>query len=254
MYPTSELTIPALTNMQRQQLLEREAICSLYELFTTIPDYRSKRGQRYTLAYLLTCLAAALLCNCNSTEAIGQWCQEHRALLEDWFGPRRFLCPSASLYRYLLPHLSAEHLEWALADWLRKTLQAADDEPIALDGKTVKGAGTPEQKAPQFLSFCTHNTQEILLQARIDKKTNEIPVAQQLLPCLPVAGRIYTADAMHTSRFCPDRTGFPGRCGTDRQREPAHSPRGSCVLFPGPSCTVANGKDDRLPKRTHRSS
>src|SRR5436309_4801550 len=127
MYSTSDLTLPALTSTQRQQLLEQEKICSLYEIFTTIPDHRSKSGQRSSLAYLLTCLVAALLCNCNATKAVGQWCREHRHLLEDWFGPRRFLCPSDSLYRRLLPLLSAEHLEWALADWLRRTLQAADD-------------------------------------------------------------------------------------------------------------------------------
>jgi predicted transposase YbfD/YdcC len=199
MYSTaSTLTLPPLTNTQRQQLLQREQMCTLYELFETLPDPRSKSGQRYPLAYLLTCLVAALLCNCNSTKAVGEWCQERCTLLEDWFGPRRFLCPSASLYRRLLPRLSAEHLEWALADWLRHTLQSADDEPIALDGKSVKGAGAAEHKAPHLLSFCTHHTQEIILQVRVDEKTNEIPVAQQLLPCLPVAGRVYTADAMHT--------------------------------------------------------
>jgi predicted transposase YbfD/YdcC len=192
------LILPLLTNTQRQKLLEREQICTLYELFETLPDPRCRSGQRYALAYLLTCLVAALLCNCNSTKAVGQWCREHRSLLEDWFGPRRFLCPSDSLYRRLLPRLSAEHLEWALADWQRKTLQAADDEPIALDGKSVRGAGSAEHKAPHLLSFCTHHTQEILLQVRVSEKTNEIPIAQQLLPCLPVAGRVYTADAMHT--------------------------------------------------------
>lgn len=197
-FTASPFTLPLLTSEQRQQLLEREQMCTLYELFETLPDPRSKSGQRYSLAYLLTCLVAALLCNCNSTKAVGQWCQEHRALLETWLGPRRFLCPSDSLYRRLLPRLSAEHLEWALADWLRRTLQAAQDEPIALDGKSVRGAGNAGQKAPHLLSFCTHHTQEILLQVRVDEKTNEIPVAQQLLPCLPVAGRVYTADAMHT--------------------------------------------------------
>jgi predicted transposase YbfD/YdcC len=30
------------------------------------------------------------------------------------------------------------------------------------------------------------------------KKPMRIPLAQQLLPCLPVAGRVYTADALHT--------------------------------------------------------
>ena len=88
------LTLPALTNSQRQYLLEDTPVCSLYELFATIPDPRRKEGQRYELPYLLTCLVVALLCNCNSTLAVGQWCREHRALLERLFGPRRFLCPS----------------------------------------------------------------------------------------------------------------------------------------------------------------
>jgi predicted transposase YbfD/YdcC len=177
------LTLPALTNTQRQQLLENANLCSLYELFATIPDPRRKEGQRYELPYLLACLVAALLCNCNSTLAVGQWCREQRVLLAQLLGPRRFLCPSDALYRYLLPRISAEHLEWALADWIRATLVAQAD-----------GA----QKPPHLLSFCTHHSQEILLQVRVDEKTNEIPIAQQLLPCLPVAGRVYTADAMHT--------------------------------------------------------
>src|SRR5205085_11016741 len=133
-----------------------------------------------------------------STLAVGLWCREQRFLLARVFGPRRFLCPSDSLYRRLLRRLSVEHLEWAIADWVHATLAAKADEPIALDGKTVRGARTDEQAAPHLLSFCTHDSQEILLQVRVDEKTNEIPVAQFLLPCLPVAGRVYTADALHT--------------------------------------------------------
>jgi hypothetical protein len=32
------LTLPALTNTRRQQLLEGTPVCSLYELFATVPD------------------------------------------------------------------------------------------------------------------------------------------------------------------------------------------------------------------------
>ncbi len=199
MYSTAlSFTLPSLTSDERQRLLSEVHVHSLYELFTTIPDPRRKQGQLYELAFLLTCLVAALLCNCNSTLALGQWCRDHHALLERLFGPRRFLCPSDSLYRKLLPRLSAEQVEWALADWLRLTLQADPDEPVALDGKTLRGAKQQEQRAPHLLSFCTHHSQEILLQMAVDEKTNEIPVAQFLLPCLPVVGRVYTADAMHT--------------------------------------------------------
>jgi predicted transposase YbfD/YdcC len=77
---------------------------------------------------------------------------------------------------------------------------AQADDPIALDGKTVRGARTKEQAAPHLLSFRTHQSQETLLQVAVSEKTNEIPVAQALLPCLPLAGRVCTADALHTQK------------------------------------------------------
>lgn len=194
------LTLPALTSDHRQRLLQEDPLLSLYEVFATIPDPRSKHGQRYELAYLLTCLVAALLCNCDSTLAVGGWCRDQRRLLTRVFGPRRFLCPSDSLYRKLLPRLDAQHIEWTLADWIRTTLCAEAEDPIALDGKTVRGARKGEQPAPHLLSFRTHHSQETLVQVLVSDKTNEIPVAQALLPCLPVAGRVCTADALHTQK------------------------------------------------------
>ena len=66
-------------------------------IFATVPDPRARRGQRYALPFLLTCLVAALLCNCTSLDASGEWCQHHRALLRRYFGPRRHLTPTGSL-------------------------------------------------------------------------------------------------------------------------------------------------------------
>jgi hypothetical protein len=93
------------------------------------------------------------------------------------------LCPCDSLYRKLLPRLDAEQIDYALADWIRSTLQAQPDDPIALDGKTIRGARSAEGFAPHLLSFRTHQSQETLLQVAVSEKTNEIPVTQALLPC-----------------------------------------------------------------------
>lgn len=159
MYSTAlSLTLPSLTSEHRMQLLEDVMLVSLFDVFATIPDPRSAHGLRYDLPFLLTCLVAAMLCNCDSTVAVAQWCREQRRLLARLFGPRRFLCSSDSLYRWLLPQLSAEHLEWALADWIRATLVAKHDDPIALDGKTVRGASAAGHIAPHLLSFCTHRS------------------------------------------------------------------------------------------------
>jgi predicted transposase YbfD/YdcC len=60
----------------------------------------------------------------------------------------------------------------------------------------VQPDGTSQ--APHLLSISGHRSQETLLQMRVDDKTNEIPVAQALLPYLPLRGRLVTADALHT--------------------------------------------------------
>lgn len=199
MYCIAErVVVPSLAEEERKKLLEKAALLSVYEILDAVPDPRKRHGLRYELAFLLTCLLAALLCNCNSTEAVAQWCREHEALLREVFGARLFLTPSGSLYRKLLPRLDVPAVEEVLSRWIQATLHAAPDEPLALDGKTVRGARSGEQAAPHLLSFCTHESQETLLQVRVSEKTNEIPVAKAVLPRLPVAGRVLTADALHT--------------------------------------------------------
>ena len=199
MYSTAQtLSLPSLSTDQQQHLLEAPILMSLYEAFAAVPDPRSKHGQRYDLPYLLTCLVAALLCNCNSLEAVGQWCGDHQLLLRRLFGPRDFYTPTGSLYRRLLPRLSAGHMELVLATWVKASRPSDDEEAVALDGKTVRGAATAKHKGPHLLSFFTHQSQETLLQVRVPAKTNEIPIAKMLLPCLRLHPRVYTADALHT--------------------------------------------------------
>ncbi len=93
-------------------------------------------------------------------------------------------------------------LEWALAGWVRATRAAREREALAFDGKTVRGAALRNadgtSQAPHLLSVSGHESHETLIQVRVDGKTNEIPVAQALLPYLPLRGRMVTADALHT--------------------------------------------------------
>src|SRR5579875_2201036 len=95
-----------------------------------VPDPRRRQGRRYPLPFLLGALILAVLCNCNTLEAVGQWCAEHHALLAVHFPAQRFHTPTGSLYRRLLPRLSVTHLEAALAAWVRGSLEAAADDAL----------------------------------------------------------------------------------------------------------------------------
>jgi predicted transposase YbfD/YdcC len=183
---------------ERRRALTDRDLRDLPRAFATVPDPRSRHGRRYDLPFLLTCLVAAVLCNCDSVDAVGQWCREQRQLLRRHFPQLRFLTPTGSLYRRLLPRLSADHLEGALAGWTVQTRPEDDTEALTLDGKTVRGAASSTQAAPHLLSVSTQQSQETLAQVRVADKTNEIPVAQALLPTLPLRGRVVSADALHT--------------------------------------------------------
>jgi predicted transposase YbfD/YdcC len=190
--------VTPLNAEEQRALLHDATLTSLATVFARVPDPRAHRGRRYPLPFLLTCLVAGLLAGCDSTHALGQWCAEHQALLGRLFPTQRYLSPSGSLYRRLLPRVAVEPLEWALAGWARATRPAEDTEPVAVDGKTVRGARSGDQAAPHLLAVYTHQTQETLLQVRVADKTNEIPVAQAVLPLLALQGRVVTADALHT--------------------------------------------------------
>ena len=141
-----------LSEGERQALLNDTRLTRLAAVFASLPDPRARRGQRYSLPFLLTCFVAALLCNCNSTHAVEQWCAAHQLLLAHVFGPMRFLTPSGSLYRRLLPRLSVERLEWALAAWVRATRPQEDREPVAVDG-TRRCAERAQQSRPRRISW-----------------------------------------------------------------------------------------------------
>ena len=188
----------ALTAAERAQLFTDAHLRTLPGALAAIPDPRKRRGQRYDLPFLLTCLVAALLCDCNSLEAVGRWTRDQQALLARVCGRRRHCTPTGSLYRRLLPRLSVAHGERALGSWVQQTRPVRDREPLSFDGKTVRGARTAAHAAPHLLSVSTHTTHETLVQVRVDDKTNEIPVAQELLPHLALRGRVVTADALHT--------------------------------------------------------
>ena len=191
-----------LSDADRRALLSDAGLDSLQAVFARVPDPRARRGRRYDLPFLLTCLVAALLCNCATLAAVGQWCHEQRALLHRRYPHYRFLTPTGALYRWLLPRLPVAELEWGLAAWVRHTRPAAEHEALALDGKTVRGAAVLQpdgtRQVPHLLSVSGQRSGETLLQVRVDDKTNEIPAAQALLPYLPLRGRVVTADALHT--------------------------------------------------------
>ena len=71
--------------------------------------------------------------------------------------------------------------------------------PIALDGKTLRGALRAKAAATHLVSVFAHGARLVLGQLAVAEKSNEIPCVRELLKLLPRRVRwLVTVDAMHT--------------------------------------------------------
>jgi hypothetical protein len=172
---------------------------SLYARLGTVPDARKPRGVRHRYQTILTIALAAVATGATSLLAIGQWAaqltQEQLALVGASRFKGRFVAPSESAIRRALQRSDADALDRILTEWM------ADfglDDAVAFDGTTVRGSASADQPARHLVAAVVHGTTRVVAQQEVDCKTNEIPVAYDLLAPLALAGKMVTADAMHT--------------------------------------------------------
>lgn len=181
----------------------------LLDCLTEVADPRRGQGRRYPLAYILLFSVLAMLCGATSYRKIQRFIHAHRQRLNDWFGLAWKRAPAHTSLRYILQALDPEEVERAfrahsrqlLERWPKSTGQLA----IALDGKVLRGSFDrfEDQKAAQILSAFCQAEQLILGHLPVLTKTNEIPLAQQLIKELGLSGCCYTLDALH----CQKNTG-----------------------------------------------
>src|SRR5207237_3874934 len=95
--------------------------------------------------------------------------------------------------------LDVQAFEAALGEWLSATGVARTD-PLAIDGKTLRGIHGEAIPGVHLVAAYTHRAGAILGQLQTDGKGQEIAAAQALLAQVPLAGRLVTPDALPTQR------------------------------------------------------
>src|SRR5207248_3061634 len=114
---------------------------SLAAALAQIPDPRRPHLRVHSLVALLQFAVAAMLCGARSLSAIAQWGEERREddpglLVALGLAPGRRPCV-ATLHR-VFKRLDVAAFEQALGEWLARS-RIAPDEPLAVDGKTLRG-------------------------------------------------------------------------------------------------------------------
>lgn len=195
---------------------------SLYHVFEQITDERHPRGKRYSLALVLSLLILGKLAGMTTLTGIAEWVRWRADWVRQVLPTTRAQFPCVATYSNVLRAVDAEQVTRLLASWLtrleaeRRCGQKPSRLPsqpearkahvqVALDGKTLRGTlshSAPDQPSQHVVALYETQTGIVLAQQAVPDKGNEITLEASLLTPTQVAGRIVTADAMHTQKTC----------------------------------------------------
>jgi predicted transposase YbfD/YdcC len=182
------------------------AALSLLEALAEVPDPRSRHGRIHPLHAVLALTVLAMLHGCRGPVAIAQFGRDHGTPLAHALGFTRGKTPAASCLCELFSRLDAVAFEAALARWIQSRTppaageKAPEPEPVSLDGKTLRGSKDGAVPGQHLVAAYAPLVEAVLLQVRVDAKTNEHKAALQLLGILPVRGRVLIGDALFCQR------------------------------------------------------
>ena len=178
----------------------------LLTYFEHIPDFRRREGRKFALAHILLFTVLAIASGADSYRGVHTWIATNLDMLKQQFSLRWKTAPAYSTIRVVLQGMSAKDLEQALRAYAKQLAALHPGQThrfVGLDGKVVRGSFDRfhDQAAIQVFSAFLAQEQIILAHEEIvDQKTNEIPVAQRLIPALGLTGVVFTLDALHCQK------------------------------------------------------
>lgn len=173
---------------------------SLLDALHCVPDHRRAAGRRHPLPAVLAFLCCGMLCGNRSLLAIAEWGRAHEAWCCATFGFRR-RTPCVNTLHRVLEGLGVVAFESALRAWLLPQLEAPLPlEPVAIDGKAVRGAKDQHLPGSYLLSAFASRRGAVLAQVAIGARENELVQARPLLEQLDLTGTVITGDALFAQR------------------------------------------------------
>jgi hypothetical protein len=171
-----------------------------------VPDPRSRHGRRYPLQVLLGIAVAAVLSGAKTYTEVAEFAaelsQEQLAALGCIRRPweARYQAPGETALRRALQRVDVEALDRLVGGWLAAQLPTADGSAVAVDGKSLRGAVGVDGRRVHLLAALVHGHGTVVAQRQVAAKTSEIGAFAPLLNAVELAGRVVTADSLHTQR------------------------------------------------------
>jgi predicted transposase YbfD/YdcC len=174
---------------------------SLYARFQHLNDPRKAHGKRYSLTTLIVIIFVAKLCGKDTPMEIADWAKNHAEELAKLLKLKRNWMPHHNTIRRVFQNILDE-AEFAGLAQAHAQQEAGDaGKVLAMDGKFLRGTRIAGQEdSDNILSVYNVSEQQVLAQTAVDSQESEVTAAPRVLQEVSLAGKVITADALHTQR------------------------------------------------------
>ncbi len=177
----------------------------LHSFLSQIKDHRRGQGKRYQLDHILLFAILAILSGATSYRKVQRFIVNRYEELDEVFNLQWKRMPAYTTIRDIIQATSGEEIEKSFREYsatLAAATKTTTQQFIGCDGKVLRGSFDHfvDVNAIQILSAFVTDGQLILAHVEVSEKTNEIPVAQQLMEKLGLSGYIFTLDALHCQK------------------------------------------------------
>lgn len=180
-------------------------------LFDGVVDSRIKVKCKYSTKFIVVITFLAILDIRETWQEIADFAEDKKDFLSKFIEYPDTL-PVHDTYMRVFAKINSESLEKVIVSFLSECINKVvkenieknpeDFDHLAIDGKVLRLSGRKynyEDKVSncQLMHFFDVSNQQCIKSVVISEKTNEIPIAQQILPTLDIKNKIVTADAMN---------------------------------------------------------
>ncbi len=168
--------------------------------FGSLQDPRIDRHKIYPLPEILFVILAGSICGAESWRDFVLFGNEKLDFLRVYY-PFENGIPCKNTFARVLAALNPEKFRACFIEWV-KSLQTLMSSVIAIDGKTLcNSADSQAGTSPiHMVSAFATEARLVLVQQKVDDKSNEITAIPKLLDLLDLQGHIVTIDAMGTQK------------------------------------------------------
>jgi predicted transposase YbfD/YdcC len=174
-----------LTNCQR----------SILRHFRKLQDPRRTHGRRHVLLDIIAIALCAVIAGAQDWQEIVVFGRKRH----DWL--QRFLqlpngIPAHDTFERVFDRLHPQVFQACFRAWVKSLQQALSIKHVAIDGKTLRGSGSPTLGPLHVVSAWASAQRLSLGQVAVAEKSNEITAIPELLDLLDLNGAFVTIDAM----------------------------------------------------------